>query len=152
MNLTAYNQKTMGKTHQPVTCAACGIMFVPGGRVPRCPACRQVWEDVEPLPPLPKAALARRRLEDPAFPRSKAADDRAAPLGEFLAAGFVLVGFLMMVGGVATALPPLLIAGLAALGLAVVVYAVSRLRAMITGRSKDKPYHENPWNLFGPFL
>ena len=126
-------------------------MFVPGGRMPRCPACRQVWEDVEPLPALPVAAVARSRLEDPAFPKSETSDDRAAPLSEFIAAGFVLAGFLMMVGGVATALPPLLIAGVAALGLAVVVYALARLRAMITGRSKDKPSYDNPWRLFGPF-
>ena len=126
-------------------------MFVPGGRVPRCPSCRQAWDDVEPLPPLPEGALARTRLEDPAFPRSKVADDRAAPLSEFIAAGFVLLGFVMMVGGIATALPPLLIAGIATLGLAVVVYAVARLRAMITGRSRDKAPYENPWRLFGPF-
>ncbi len=125
-------------------------MFVPGGRAARCPACRQVADDVEPLPPLPAGAVARSRLEAPAFPKP-ISDDRAAPLSEFIAAGFVLAGFLMMVGGVATALPPLLIAGVAALGLAVVVYALARLRAMITGRSKDKPYYENPWNLFGPF-
>ena len=126
-------------------------MFVPAGRAPRCPACRAVWEDVEPLPPLPEAALARRRLEDPAFPKAEGSDDRAAPLSEFLAAGFVLLGFLMIIGGVATTLPPLLIAGIGVLGLAVVVYTVARLHAIITGRAKEKPQYDNPWNLFGPF-
>jgi hypothetical protein len=65
----------------------------------RCPSCGAEL-DSAPLPDLPRGIAASEELQEPAFPRDpRARRDDTAPLSEFLAAGAVLGGLVMIVLG-----------------------------------------------------
>jgi hypothetical protein len=83
---------------------------VKGGWRRRCPACGEDLETL-PLPDLPpRAAGNTSNLQEPDFPAEARVSD-TAPLSEFLAAGSVVLGMVMLVAGVAMQQPLVMMAG-----------------------------------------
>ena len=65
----------------------------------RCPSCNEDL-DIAPLPDLPRSTTGVESLQDPAFPQDpRARKDDTAPVSEFVAAGAVLGGVLLLVAG-----------------------------------------------------
>lgn len=64
----------------------------------RCPRCGAEL-DTLPLPSLPQRYASDAGLQGPAFPAEQRRRDDTAPLSEFLAAGAVLAGLVMLIAG-----------------------------------------------------
>jgi fatty acid desaturase len=62
----------------------------------RCPNCGADM-DAAPLPDLPPLVEGSEELQGPAFPQSQRRSDDTAPLSEFIAAGVVLLGAVLLV-------------------------------------------------------
>jgi hypothetical protein len=92
-----------------VRCANCLARFdTRDGLRRRCPQCG-LDLDAGALPPPPRLT-ASANLEEPDYSADTRPSD-TAPLSEFLAAGSVLLGMVMVAGGAIAQLPLLLIAG-----------------------------------------
>jgi hypothetical protein len=90
-------------------CPNCLAWVDTPGRRRRCPNCGNELE-AQPLPHLPPGAGAATTLEEPAYAAEEHAHD-TAPLSEFLAAGTVVLGLFMMIGGAFAQAPVVMIAG-----------------------------------------
>jgi hypothetical protein len=80
-----------------------------GTRRRRCPACGEDLE-YQPLPSLPVRAGGSTSLQEPDYPAEARPND-TAPVSEFLAAGSVVLGIVMVVGGAMAQQPLVIIAG-----------------------------------------
>lgn len=94
-----------------VRCSHCLTWVDTRGRRRRCPNCGNDLE-TQLLPQLPPGAGATTTLEEPDYPAEERPRD-TAPLSEFLAAGAVLLGLVMIIGGAAVTAPAVMIAGFA---------------------------------------
>jgi len=85
-------------THaRSITCRSCRTWIEDRGSVRRCPSCGADLEG-QPLPDLPNGLASSEDLQGPAFPQEER-DSDTAPLSEFIAAGAVLAGVVMLVAG-----------------------------------------------------
>lgn len=105
-----------------VRCRNCYI-WVDTRDARRCPRCGSDLTAL-PLPVLPPIQTPRSALQDPAFPQGP--DDKTAPLSEFLAAGSVLGGLVMLIVGAAVASDAIILAG------ALVMFGVTGFFALLT--------------------
>jgi hypothetical protein len=126
-------------------------MFEVRGRRGRCPNCGEQWEEHEPLPSLPRVFVPENRLQDPDFPQVGPIEPPPAPMYEFVAAFGVMGGFLTMIAGVVLLIPLLLLVGMTVLGLAAIVYGVTKMRRILRRGLDGARDRENPWRYRGPF-
>jgi hypothetical protein len=92
-----------------VRCRNCLTWVEAKSRRRRCPACGEAL-DTLPLPDLPRRADTSSDLQEPDFP-SEARPSDTAPLSEFLAAGSVVLGMVMLMAGAAMGQPLVMMAG-----------------------------------------
>lgn len=98
-----------------VACGNCGANYDAGGEDPRCPACDARLADYEPGEARPAVRGYGRPtdLEGPDLIRRGDERPETAPAEEFIAAGLVLLSFVMIVAAIFAASPALLNGGLA---------------------------------------
>jgi hypothetical protein len=109
-----------------ITCRNCRTWIEAGDRVKRCPSCGAEL-DVAPLPDLPPGAGVSEELQGPAFAVEHKPGDDTAPLSEFLAAGAVVAGLVMLIVGAVISSGTLALAGV------FVMFVVTGLFAVIGG-------------------
>ena len=133
-----------------VCCDECRTVFEVRGRRGRCPNCGEQWEEHEALPPLPRVFVGDAHLQDPDFPQVGPIEPPPAPMSEFIAAFGVMGGFVTMIAGVVLMVPLLLLVGMTVLGVAAIVYGITKMRRLLRRRYDDPRDRDNPWRR-GPF-
>ena len=108
-----------------ITCRSCRAWIEDRGRLRRCPRCGAEL-DTQPLPDLPGFAPPRN-LDAPAFAAEERPTSDTAPLSEFIAAGAVLAGIVMLVAGA------MLASGVVALLGVVLMFGVTGFFAIYKG-------------------
>jgi hypothetical protein len=123
-----------------VSCGKCGANYEARGGDPRCPACDARLADYEPGEVRPAVrGYAVGDLEGPDLLRDRGEEPvETAPLEDFLAAGLVLVAFIIMVAGVMMRSPAVLQAGMILFAVTGVGFGLVKLRKTVTGRSKRR--------------
>ncbi len=109
-----------------ITCRSCRTWIEDRGGLRRCPSCGAAL-DKAPLPELPRDIGEVEELQEPAFPQEQRTDDDTAPLSEFIAAGAVLAGLVMLVVGA------VVMSGAVALAGVVMMFGVTAFFAIAKG-------------------
>ena len=130
-----------------VACGKCGANYDARGSDPRCPACDARLADYEPADARPAVrGYDSRDLEGPDLLRSR--DDQpveTAPIEDFVAAGLVLLAFVVMVTGVMMRSPAVLQIGMAIFALTGIGFGLIKLRQFMSGKRKPREdAYENP--------
>jgi hypothetical protein len=121
-----------------VACGNCGANYDASGQDPRCPACDARLADYEPGTARPAVRGYSHDLEGPDLLRAYDEPPETAPLEEFIAAGLVLLAFVLMVTGVFTASPLVLNLGLGLFALAGIGFGLFKLYQFATGKRKRR--------------
>jgi len=125
--------------HHVVACGNCGANYDASGADPRCPACNARLADFEPGEARPPVRGFERELEGPdVWLQERDQKPETAPVEEFIAAGLVLLSFVLMVAGVFTQSPLLLNLGLAMFAISGIGFGLFKLYQLMTGRRKRK--------------
>jgi hypothetical protein len=127
-----------------VSCGNCGANYDASGTDPRCPACDARLADYEPGEARPSVRGFERDLEGPDLLHQRRDEKpETAPLEEFIAAGLVLLAFVLMVGGVFAQSPLVLNLGIIVFALAGIGFGLFKLYLLMSGKRKrreDDPY------------
>ena len=116
-----------------VSCGNCGANYDASGADPRCPACDARLADYEPGEARPSVRGFERDLEGPDLLQQKRDEKpETAPPEEFVAAGLVLLAFVLMVAGVFLQSPVLLNMGLALFALAGIGFGLFKLYLQVS--------------------
>jgi hypothetical protein len=121
-----------------IACGNCGANYDARGEDPRCPACDARLADYPPMEARPAVrGYGVRDLEGPDHLRSHGEEPvETAPLEDFLAAGLVLLSFVIMVAGVMSRSPAVLQIGMVIFAVTGIGFGLVKLRKFTTGRSK----------------
>jgi hypothetical protein len=125
-----------------VACGNCGANYDASGPDPRCPACNARLEDYEPAEARPAVRGYGRDhgndLEGPDLMRRHDEPPETAPIEEFVAAGFVLLAFILIVAGIFMASPLVLNLGLILFAIAGIGFGLFKLYLRMTGKQKRR--------------
>jgi hypothetical protein len=122
-----------------IACGNCGANYDASGEDPRCPACNARLADFEPMEAQPAVrGYGRDDLEGPDLMRRGNEPAEIAPVEDFVAAGLVLLAFIMIVGGIFARSPLVLNLGLILFALAGIGFGLFKLYQLMTGKRKRK--------------
>ena len=123
-----------------VACGNCGANYDASGADPRCPACNARLADYEPGEARPAVGY-QRELEGPdLLHHIEQQDAETAPLEEFVAAGLVLLAFVLMVAAVPMRSPLMLTSGMGLFAVTGVGFGLFKLFQRVTGRRKRREH------------
>jgi len=121
-----------------VACGNCGANYDASGPDPACPVCEARLAEYPPAPPRPAVrGFDVRGLEGPDNLRTGPEPVETAPPEDFVAAGLVLVSFVIMVAGVFGRSPEALQAGMLVFALTGIGFGAIKLRKFLkSGRKR----------------
>lgn len=123
-----------------ISCGNCGANYDASGKDPRCPACNARLADYAPGEARPVVRGFDRGLEAPDLLHTARDDSESAPPEEFIAAGLILLSFVVAIGGIAMASPLVLNLGVVLFVLSGVGFGLFKLYQMLTGKRKRKEH------------
>lgn len=120
-----------------VACGKCGTSF-DASSLSRCPACNASTEDYEPESVRPAVRGFDRGLEGPDLLRPRQEESETAPPEEFIAAGLVLLAFVLIIAAMAMRSPLMLQGGIALFVVTGIGFGVFKLYQLFTGKRKPR--------------
>jgi hypothetical protein len=121
-----------------VACGNCGANYDASGPEPRCPACNARLADHEASEARPAVRGYERDLEGPDLLRPRNEAREIAPPEEFIAAGLVLLAFILIVAGIFMASPLVLNLGLGLFAVSGIGFGLFKLYLFSTGKRKRR--------------
>ena len=123
-----------------VACGKCGANYDASGPDPRCPACDARLADYEPAEARPavRGYGYGTDLEGPDLLRRHNEPPETAPIEEFVAAGLVLLSFVLIVAGIFMASPLVLNLGLILFAVSGIGFGLFKLYLFTTGKRKRR--------------
>ena len=124
-----------------IACGNCGANYDARGADPRCPACNARLADYEPQEARPAVRGYERSttgLEGPDLMRRRDEPPETAPPEEFIAAGLVLLAFVLCVAGIFMASPLMLNLGLILFAVTGIGFGLFKLYQLVTGKRKRR--------------
>jgi hypothetical protein len=124
-----------------VSCGNCGANYDASGPEPRCPACNARLEDYEPgeaRPAVRGYGRSAPELEGPDLMRRHDEPPETAPPEEFIAAGLVLLSFVLSAAGIFMQSPLVLNLGLILFAVSGIGFGLFKLHQFVTGKRKRR--------------